>query len=388
MRQKSLKEDFKKILLAPFGFKYYHHAPDYILIGALGLILLFGLIMLSSASSVAAFQKFGDSYYFFKHQLLNGLIPGIIGFFIASQIDYRIWKKYAFAMLVISVVLLVLVFIPGIGEDYGKAHSWISVGPIGFQPTEIVKMTFLIYLASWLEKKGARGLKDVEYGFLPFLFALGLIIVLVMAQPDLGTLLVIIAISFFVYFIAGAPYKHILGLIIGGLILLFISIQVAPYRLARLTAFFKPEIDPQGISYHITQAKLAVGSGGFIGLGIGKSRQKFNYLPEVYGDSIFAIIAEEMGFIFSIILILLFLTLVIRGLKIARGSPDDFAKLLAAGITVWFAFQAFINIATMVGLFPLTGIPLPFISYGGTAMAISMLAVGILINISKQTKNI
>ena len=158
--------------------------------------------------------------------------------------------------------------------------------------------------------------------------------------------------------------------------------------MARLTSFFNSDVDTQGISYHITQAKIAVGSGGFLGLGIGKSRQKFNYLPEVYGDSIFAIIAEEMGFLFSVIILILFLTLIIRGLKIARAAPDNFGKLLAVGITIWFAFQAFINIATMVGLFPLTGIPLPFISYGGTALAISMFAVGILVNISKQTKNI
>ena len=198
--------------------------------------------------------------------------------------------------------------------------------------------------------------------------------------------MIVIAISLIIYFMAGAPGKYILWIFIGGLVIAFIAIQVAPYRLDRFTAFFNQEADPQGIGYHISQAKLAIGSGGFLGLGIGKSRQKFNYLPEVYGDSIFAVIAEEMGFLFSIILIGLFLTLTIRGLKIGRASPDNLGRLLAVGIISWFTLQTFINIGAMAGLLPLTGIPLPFISYGGTALTVSLFAAGILVNISKQTR--
>lgn len=386
MRKKNYLNKLKELLAKPFAYRHYNHPPDYVFIITLGLLIFFGLIMLSSASSVQGFQKFGDSYWFFKHQLFKGLLPGIIAFYIASQIDYRVWKKYAFTMLLASVGLLILVFIPGLGISYGKAQSWLQIGPLGFQPTEIVKLTFLIYLATWLERRGERGLKDPQYGLLPFLFALGVVSFLILAQPDMGSLMIVIAISLVVYFAAGAPSKHLLGIVIGGLIILFIAVQLAPYRMNRITAFLNPETDPQGIGYHISQAKLAVGSGGLLGLGIGKSRQKFNYLPEVYGDSIFAVIAEEMGFFFSIILLLFYLTLAIRGLKIARGSPDMFGELVAIGITAWFAFQAFINIAAMVGLLPLTGIPLPFISYGGTALTISLFAVGILINISKQTK--
>ena len=386
MRKKIFLKKIKTFFGAPFSHHQLHHAPDYLLIGAVGLILVFGLMMLSSASAVAAFQEHNDSYYFFKHQLLNGLLPGLIGCFIIAQFDYRKLKKFAFAMLVATIILLVLVFLPVIGQSYGKTNSWVNLGLVGFQPTEIVKLTFLIYLATWLEKRGEHGLRDVQYGLLPFLFALGMVVILVMAQPDFGTLLVIMAISLTVYFLANPPYRYVFGLIIGGFLLMFIALQVAPYRLARLTAFFNPDVDPQGISYHITQAKIAVGSGGILGLGIGKSRQKFDYLPEVYGDSIFAVIAEEMGFIFSLALIGLFLTVATRGLKIARAAPDKFGELLAVGITSWFAFQAFINIATMIGLFPLTGIPLPFISYGGTALTVSLVACGILINISKQTK--
>ncbi|MBT4335084.1 putative lipid II flippase FtsW [bacterium] len=385
--KKKLKKKLKSLLMYPFAHSSFEHKPDFVLIITLGVLTFVGLLLLSSASSVQAFQKFNDSYYFLKNQVIRGLIPGIIAFFIVSRIDFRKWKGLAFWMLIGSIALLILVFIPGIGVSYGKAQSWISVFGFSFQPTEIVKLTFLIYLATWLAKKDEHQIKDFEYSFLPFLFVLGVIVFLILAQPDLGTLIVILAISFMVYFAAGAPWKHILALVGGGVIILFIAIQIAPYRLDRITAFFNPGIDPQGSSYHITQAKLAIGSGGMFGMGMGKSRQKFNYLPEVSGDSIFAVIAEEMGFFFAVAILLSFLTIMIRGFKIARGSPDNFGKLLAIGITSWISFQAFVNIAAMVGLLPLTGIPLPFISYGGTALTILLLASGILVNISKQTKN-
>ena len=382
----NLKSKIQEFLYYPFVHESNEHKPNFVLIITIGIISFLGLLMLSSASSVQAFQKYGDSYYFLKHQIIRGFIPGLIFFFIFARIDYCKWKKYAFWMLIGTIALLVLVFIPGIGESYGKAHSWIVLGSINFQPTEIVKLTFLIYLSTWLAKKTEREMGDFEYSFLPFLFLLGVIVFLILAQPDLGTLLVIIVISFLVYFAAGARWNHILGLIMGGIIILFIAVQISPYRLDRLTAFFNPAIDPQGISYHITQAKIAIGSGGFLGLGMGKSRQKFNYLPEVSGDSIFAIIAEEMGFIFSVLILVLFLIVLIQGFKIARSAPDDFGRLLAVGIISWFSFQAFVNIAAMVNIVPLTGIPLPFISYGGTALTVSLMATGILVNISKQTR--
>ncbi|MFA6304686.1 MAG: putative lipid II flippase FtsW [Patescibacteria group bacterium] len=377
----------KKIAKSPFAFEHSHHQPDFILIGSLGLIIVFGLMLLSSASSVDAYQKFGDSYYYFKHQLTNGLLPGLLFFYLASQFDYKKYRKIASFALLASLFLLVIVLIPGIGQTYGKeAQSWLKIGPLSFQPTEIVKLAFLIYLAAWLEKKGEHAIKDFKMGFMPFIFLLGIISLLVMAQPDFGTLVVIIAISAIVYFVAGGALKHLGGLVVGCLILVMLAVQIAPYRLSRITTFLNPSADLQGVGYHINQAKIAVGSGGLFGLGIGKSRQKFNYLPEVYGDSIFAVIAEEMGFIFCTILLLLYVTVIVRGLKISRASPDDFGKYLSLGIASWIAFQAFINISTMIGLSPLTGLPLPFISYGGTALVILMIASGILVNISKQTR--
>ena len=369
----------------PFTTDRYSHAPDYVLLGTIGILLVFGLLMLSSASTVISFQSTGDSYFFVKHQLLYGVLPGILFFLIAIRLPYAIWKKFAFWMLIISIGLLVIVLLPGVGKTVGGATRWIDIGLFSFQPSEIVKITFLIYLATWLAKKGSHGISDIEYGTIPFLSIIGIVTILFLKQPDLGTLLVILAISFLIYFIAGAPWRHIISIVGVGILLLLILVMSSPYRAERLKTFMGGG-DELGPGYHIQQAKIAIGAGGFFGLGLGRSQQKFRYLPEVQGDSIFAIIAEELGFIFAVAVIMAFVLLMIRGFKIARGSPDEFGKLLAAGITIWFVIQAMINLGAMVGLLPLTGITLPFISYGGSSLAISLFAVGLLLNISRYTK--
>lgn len=370
----------------PFITDRYSHAPDYVLLVTIGILLLFGILMLSSASTVVAFQSHGDSYFFVKHQLFYGALPGILLFLIAIRLPYAIWKKLAFWMLLISIGLLILVLIPGIGLTINGASRWIDLKFFAFQPSEIVKITFLIYLATWLAKKGSHGVSDIQYGTIPFLSIIGLITLLFLKQPDLGTLLVILAMSFLIYFIGGAPWKHIISIIGIGALVLLVLIMSSPYRAERLKTFLSGG-DQLGQGYHIQQAKIAIGAGGFFGLGLGRSQQKFNYLPEVEGDSIFAIISEELGFIFSIAVILTFVLIMVRGFKIARGSPDEFGKLLAAGITIWFVVQAMMNLGAMVGLIPLTGITLPFISYGGSSLAISLFAVGLLLNISRYTKN-
>ncbi|HCJ52623.1 MAG TPA: putative lipid II flippase FtsW [Candidatus Kerfeldbacteria bacterium] len=338
-----------------------------------------------SASSVVSFERFGSSTYLIGHQLLYGLLFGLIGMFVAIRVEYQRWKKWAFPGLLLTILLLVAVFIPGIGYGFGGARRWISLGSTTFQPTELLKLTFVMYLATWVEKRGSA-IKDAAYGFAPFVASLGIVAVLVMLQPDLGTMTVVALISIIIYFVAGAPLKHLLWMMGGGSILTFLVIQMSDYRSARFTVFLNPNLDPQGIGYHINQALLAIGSGGVLGLGLGHSRQKYNFLPEVTGDSIFAIIAEELGFILSVGLIALFLALMFRGFSIAQHAPDTFGKLLATGITSWFVLQAFVNIGAMVGILPLTGIPLPFVSYGSSALAVSLLAAGILINISRQTK--
>ncbi|PJC01350.1 MAG: putative lipid II flippase FtsW [Candidatus Komeilibacteria bacterium CG_4_9_14_0_8_um_filter_36_9] len=385
MRHKSLISSIVEFVTEPFTGGRNQQAPDIALMILFGAMILFGLLMLSSATTVIAFQVEGDSYFYLKHQLLRGVIPGLILFLIAIRTPYHFWKKMAFWMLVVSVVLLLLVLIPSFGEVHGGAMRWIKVGPISFQPSEIVKITFLIYLATWLEKKGVRGLHDVEYGTIPFLSIIGIIAILFLKQPDLGTLLVILAISFLLYFIAGAPWKYIFTILGASFLILLVLILSSPYRADRLKTFLSGG-DLLGEGYHINQAKIAIGSGGIFGLGLGQSQQKYRYLPEVQGDSIFAIMAEEMGFIVSAVFIGLFLVILIKGFNIARGSPDEFGRLLAAGITIWFVIQAVVNLGAMMGLLPLTGITLPLISYGGSSFAISLFAVGILLNISKYSK--
>lgn len=341
--------------------------------------------MLASASSVISFEKFGDSNYLLKHQLLIGVSLGVLGFLITSRVDYHYWRKFAFPLLAFNILLLLGVFIPGIGYEFGGARRWIQIGPELFQPTELLKLTFILYLAT-LFAKNKEGIKDAAYGLVPFIVIVGLTAFLIMLQPDMGTMVAIAVVGFVIFYLAGAPFKHLSMLVGAAVVLFFGLIKLAPYRAARLTVFLNPALDPQGIGYQINQALLAIGSGGIFGLGLGHSRQKYLYLPEVTGDSIFAVIAEELGFIFAGVLIALFLWFMIRGLKTARMAPDDFGRLIAGGITAWIVMQAFINIAAMVTLIPLTGIPLPFVSYGSSALATSLIAVGVLVNISKQTK--
>lgn len=355
-----------------------------LIILVLGLVI-FGLIMLSSASAPKSFEATGGNYYFFVHQLLAGGIPGLIALAITSFIDYRKWKQFAPILLLVTLGLLLAVFIPGISYEFGGARRWIGIGPLSLQPTEVVKLTFLIYLTAWIEKR-EKGIKDFQTGFLPFLTIIGIIGFLIMLQPDLGTMSVIIFSAIAVYFVAGARLSHLGILAASGATLIFVLIKAAPYRLARFTVFLNPELDPNGIGYQVNQALLAIGSGGLFGRGLGKSLQKYNYLPEVTGDSIFAVMSEELGFVRIIAFIVLYALFAIVGYTVARNARDMYGRILAAGITTWLAFQAFVNIAAMLSLLPLTGIPLPFISYGGTALLISLAAAGILINISKNSQ--
>lgn len=351
------------------------------------VIIMFGLLMIVSAGGPIGYNQFGDTYYFIKHQVLFGLLPGLAALLFFSRLPYLWWRRYAWELLLISMFLLLLVFIPGLRADFGTSRSWISIGGVfSIQPAEIVKLTFLFYLAAWLERRGTSGVADVSAGLVPFITVLGIIGFLMILQPDVGTMLIIAAMSLVVYFAAGAPLGH-LGLLgsIGGLVL-GILVLVAPYRLDRFLAFLNPERDPLGISYHVTQALIAISTGGLFGLGYGHSVQKFQYLPEVVSDSIFAVTAEELGFLFTVPLILLFVALCLRGLRIAAAVPDTFGRYVVIGIVSWLTVQAFVNIGAMLSILPITGVPLPLVSYGGTALAVAMGAVGVVLNISKYAK--
>lgn len=365
-----------------------HHAPDYRFVGAIGVLLVFGLAMLSSAGSVIGLTQFDDTYYFLKRQLFVGVVPGVLlGYFFLRR-DYRELSRFAIPIFLGCLALLVLVFVQGVGQSYGTfAHRWIAIGPVNFQPSELVKLGFIIFLASWLTSHRDK-IQHFKEGFVPFLLMLGVAVVLIILQPDLGTASVIVIIGIVLFFVGGGKIRHMGLLLLGGIALLAILVYLEPYRAARFTIFLDPGRDPQGIGYHINQSFLAVGSGGWWGRGFGHSRAKFQYLPEVTGDSIFAIIAEELGFVPSVGLILLIVYIFLRGLRIARTAADDFGRYVAVGITTWFTGQAIVNISAMIGLLPLTGIPFPFVSYGGTALAVAIMGVGIMGSISSYGKEI
>ena len=367
-----------------FRPKANEHEPDRVLLFTMGILLLIGLIMLSSASSVVSYTKFGSTYYYFFHQLF-GLFLGLIVFVLCSNIDYRYWRKYALFFLVCSVGLLLLVFIPGLSANYGKARSWINVFGFSLQPSEFVKISFLLYLAAWLENKEKK-LHDFHQGIGPFVFILGVLAFLMLLQPDLGTLIILTIISLIVYFVGGGKKSHILIVILGGLAALAIMVNLRSYQMNRFKCMIDPDIGSRDACYQVHQSKIAVGSGGIWGRGLGQSRQKFLYLPEVSGDSIFAVIAEETGFLFSSFLVIIYLVIFYRGFLISKNAPDVFGRILAIGIVSWIVVQAIINIGGMVNLMPMTGVPLPFISYGGSAILSALAAMGILINISKQTR--
>ncbi len=358
---------------------------DIALLAVSGAILVLGLITLFSASVAVGIERFSDPNFFIKRQLI-ALVLGLIGAYIAFRIEYRFWQRWSFMLFVGSMVLLVLVLVPGIGISGQGAQRWLDLGPIGFQPSELLKLTLILYLGAWLSERGIAGIRDFYTGLLPLAMVLGVIAFLILKQPDLGTLIIIAAIAVCMYFVGGADLGHLLGLLGAGAVALGAAIALAPYRLARFTAFLNPSADPQGAGYHITQALLAVGSGGLFGLGLGRSRQKFLYLPEVTGDSIFAVIAEELGFLGSMLVVVLFLLFFWQCVRISRRASDAFGKLVAIGIGAWIALQAFINIGAMLGVLPLTGLTLPLVSYGGSSLIVTLIAIGILLNISKTSR--
>jgi len=286
-------------------------------------------------------------------------------------------------IFLLSLLLLILVYVPHVGKSMGGASRWLGSGVFSFQPSELAKLGLIIYLASYFDKRKNQ-IQSFSKTFLPFLVIVGIVLGLIIKQPDIGTALIFVLIAVGIYFLAGAEILQ-LGLFIPIFIAcLWLIIKIAPYRLARIIAFINPKSDVLGVSYHINQTLIAIGSGGLLGVGFGNSRQKYNYLPEAHTDSIFAIICEELGFLRAVLVIIAFACLAILGLKIVKKAPNNFGRLLAFGIIIWFVGQAFVNLGVMLGFLPFTGVPLPFISYGGSSLIISLAAVGILLNISKQ----
>ena len=347
------------------------------------ILFVFGLVMLSSASAPVGYSKFGDAYYFIKRQVLFGVLPGFFLFLIFARVNVSLIKRLSPIFFILAVIALILVFVPGAGLAINGSRSWLSLFGYTFQSSEFAKLAIIIMLSKLLSD--SDNLHEWKTGLLPILAIISPVIILIAAQPDVGTLSILFVIVFAMLYIGGAKKIHlaILGLlaIIGLAGLMFL----APYRVQRLTTFLHPELDPKGIGYQINQAYLAVGSGGLWGLGLSHSRQKFQYLPEVQADSIFAVVAEELGFVITAIVVLLIVFIGLRGFKIANGVQDRFSYLLVSGTMVWFVWQSFLNIASIIGLLPLTGVPLPFVSHGGSALLVLFMAIGIVANVSKAS---
>ncbi len=347
-------------------------------------LVAFGLIMVSSAGIYLSQKNFGTSYYYFNHQFIFGFLPGILLFLAASKIDYKIWKKISLPLIFLSVGLLILVFVPGFGIIGGGAKRWVNLfGFFSFQPAEILKLVLIIYLASLFSSKMhlSKGAVGPAIAFTATLFFMSIFIA---AQPDIGTLGIIVAIALIMFFASGGAMKHFMAIVLLIVIGFALLTVFSPYRFSRIFVFLNPDFDVRGAGYHLNQSLIAIGKGGVLGSGFGKGEQKLGLLPEAVSDSIFAVIGEELGFVGMAAVLITLLLFVIVSLKIARNTNDKFASLYAIGLASWIGVQSFVNIASLSGLTPLTGIPLPFISYGGTSLAVLMAAAGILVNVSRK----
>jgi cell division protein FtsW len=355
--------------------------PDFIIVIVTFVLLAIGVVMVYSSSAVVAAQK-GDPFFFTKRQLIFAIL-GIVSMFVMMNIDYWVWKKWAKTGLIICFVLLVVVLI--IGKEVNGAKSWLGVGAFGIQPAEFTKLGMAVFLAKWLSDNQKK-LGSFTKGLVPTLGIVSLAFGMIMLQPDLGTGTVLLGTSVLMIFIAGARMGHLLGLALLGVAGFAGLILAAPYRIKRITAFIDPWQDPLGAGYQLIQSLYAIGPGGIMGLGIGMSRQKFLYLPEPYNDFIFSILAEELGFIGGTTVLLLFLLLLWRGMRIAITAPDLFGSLLAVGIIGMVAIQVVINVGVVTGMFPVTGITLPFLSYGGSSLTLMLTGIGVLLNISRYSR--
>ncbi len=374
--EKKLKQ--KKL----FGFTITDGEQDHSFLLAVGLLLAFGLMMLFSAGSARAFSNFDDSLWYFKNQLVGAAIGGVT-MYITSRIDYHDWGKWSAVALLGSAFLLLLVIIPGVGTTRNGATRWL----FGFQPSEIAKVAIILFFSFSLSKN-QKMLPDFLRGFCPYLGVLGVFVILLALEPHFSCIILIGLTSFLILFVAGAKIKHFIIVGIPAVVGAVMMVVMEPYRLARITAFLDPFADKQGDGWQIVQSLYAIGSGGIFGLGLGQSRQKYQSLPEPQNDFIYSVLAEELGLVGAVLLILLFVFLIYRGIKIATKAPDLFGTLLVTGIVGIVGFQALINIAVVTSSIPVTGMPLPFFSYGSTALVITMAEMGIVLNVSRQSRTL
>ncbi len=348
------------------------------------IIVVVGVLIFISASLGILAKNEEKFYSVLANHIGLGLIGGFVAFFISSRIPYTFWKKNAFYILLGSIILTLLVFIPGIGYSHGGARRWIDVfGIFSFQPAELLKIGFVIYFAGWLSWAKQR-VSDFRFGVLPLIILLSIVASILFLQPDTKSFVLMLLAGASMLFVSGVPWKYLLGVFLVGVVGIVIVFFTTPHVANRFKTFLNPASDPQGSSFQLQQSLIAIGSGGITGSGYGQSVQKLTYLPEPQGDSIFAVVGEEFGFIGSTFLILLMTAFALRGFRIAHRAEDSFARLLSVGIISIIIFQTFMNIASITGVIPLTGVPLPFVSHGGTSLLITLFAVGIVANISRK----
>jgi len=359
-----------------------HIKGDFTFLATVLVLVIFGFIIFLSAS-MGLFARNGASFADVAlTQLFFGLGLGTILMTVTYHIPYKFWRKHAFYIFIISLILTLLVFVPGIGFSAGGATRWINLGITTFQPSELLKIGFIIYFSAWISGMNTK-MSTWTWGFLPLVILLGIIGLVLMFQPDTDTFMIIAATGAIMFFVSGARWYHVATIIAGGVGFLGVVALMRPYIMQRILTFLNPAEEALGASYQIQQSLIAIGSGGLFGRGFGQSIQKFNFLPEPIGDSIFAVAAEEFGFVGSFIIIALFVFFAYRGLRIAIYATDPFAKMLALGIVFLIITQSFLNIGAMVGVVPLAGVPLLFISHGGSALMLTLAEVGIVLNISK-----
>lgn len=364
------------------GWIHRPHLP--LLLTTLAMVMI-GLLMVLSASSVQAYRQSGSSFSFFFRQLM-GFGLGLFAMGFMARTDYRRLREVARPFLALCIVMMVAVLLPGVGETRGGSSRWLMFGPLSVQPSEIAKLGLILFGALVLEGKGLK-IRDFPELAVPVLPATGLVLMLVLLQPDLGTAIILGGSMLVVLFLSGARAQHIASLAGAGVVGVAIVAFTASYRRARVFSFLDPWKDPLGYGYHVIQGQIALGSGGPFGLGLGASRQKWSYVPNAHTDFIFAIIGEELGFVGTLIVLLMFIFLLYLGVRIARNAPDRFGLLLAGGITGGLGIQAFINMGAVLGLLPITGVPLPLISFGSSSLVLTMASVGVLLSIAKRGKS-
>ena len=363
------------------------HSVDRFFLSIVIALLCIGIFVFISASFGILARDPAKFYQVLISQLVFGLLCGGIAMYVLSHVPYENLKKYSFHIFFFSVLSLGLVFIPGLGVSHSGAQRWIDLGLVSFQPVELFKIGFIFYFSAWVAWAKGNS-KRTKKGLIPLILLTIGGFALLYFQPDTKNLILIIVALSGMLLIAGLPWKYIGGIILIALAgLSFVVVQKSYYLLPRIETFLNPSNDPRGSSWQLQQSLIAIGSGGIVGRGFGQSIQKFSYLPEPQGDSIFAVIGEEFGFIGTILVIFLYTALALRGLWIARRAKDDFGRLLVSGLVILMTAQSFLNIASIIGLFPLTGVPLIFMSQGGTSLLFAMASVGIILNVSRGIKS-